>query len=314
MNKKIFVYGVNGFIGSTLKKYLIQNKCEVLNYKVNTKILHGRHNYTKFWKNVIKRSKIIVYASFNNDLSSLKKNINSSLLETLLPLYTLTEVVKNNKNKIKIIYLSSASIYGDKKKLPVNEKADTQITNIYDMLKILSEQILINSKISNLNYCILRLANVYGENISNLNQKNRQILSKIIRLAIKDKYINIYGHGKYYRDYIHIKDVCDVINKSIRSKKSHNQIFNIGSGRKVRLIWLFKHIKKILKIKYGYIIKINKIQIKNNSINNSRNYQSSIAKALKYLNWKPSISLETGIYNLIDFIYYKSLKNKKFNK
>ena len=314
MNKKIFVYGVNGFIGSTLKKYLIQNKYEVLNYKINTKILHGRHNYTKFWKNVIKRSKIIVYASFNNDLSSLKKNLNSSLLETLLPLYTLTEVVKNNKNKIKIIYLSSASIYGDKKKLPVNEKADIQITNIYDMLKILSEQILINSKISNLNYCILRLANVYGENISNLNQKNRQILSKIIRLAIKDKYINVYGHGKYYRDYIHIKDVCNAISKSIRSNKSHNQIFNIGSGRKVRLIWLFKYIKKILKAKYGYIIKINKIQINNDFINNSRNYQSSISKATKYLNWKPSISLETGIYNLIDFIYYKSLKNKKFNK
>ena len=68
MKKKIFVYGVNGFIGSTLKKYLIQNKCEVLNYRINTKILHGRHDYTKFWKNVIKRSKIIVYASFNNDL------------------------------------------------------------------------------------------------------------------------------------------------------------------------------------------------------------------------------------------------------
>ena len=50
----------------------------------------------------------------------------------------------------------------------------------------------------------------------------------------------IYGHGKYFRDYVHVKDVCIAIYKAILSKGSTNEILNIGSGRKVKLIWIFE--------------------------------------------------------------------------
>ena len=63
-----------------------------------------------------------------------------------------------------------------------------------------------------MNYFILRLSNVYGENLSKLNQKNRQILSKIIKNAITKKTINVYGNGKYFRDYVHVKDVYSIYN------------------------------------------------------------------------------------------------------
>ena len=149
---------------------------------------------------------------------------------------------------------------------------------------------------------------------SKLSQKNRQILSKIIKNALIQKTINVYGHGKYFRDYVHVKDVCIAIYKAILSKGSTNQILNIGSGRKVKLIWIFELIRKIIKQEYGYNVKINIITIKNQTLNNIRNYQSSIKKAKKILNWKPFIKLEIGVTDLINFIYNKNQKKKNFDK
>ena len=309
--KKVFIYGASGFIGSSLKKILKDKKVSLLNYKKNSKIInYDKNYYFKFWKHIIKDSEVIVYAYFNNDLEELNKDPGLSLSRTLLPLYILTEVIRNSKKKIKVLYLSSASVYGNQPILPVDEKRKTATNNLYDNLKILSEQILLQSNIKNMNYFILRLSNVYGENLSKLSQKNRQILSKIIKNALIQKTINVYGHGKYFRDYVHVKDVCIAIYKAILSKGSTNQILNIGSGRKVKLIWIFELIRKIIKQEYGYNVKINIITIKNQTLNNIRNYQSSIKKAKKILNWKPFIKLEIGVTDLINFIYNKNQKKK----
>lgn len=157
-------------------------------------------------------------------------------------------------------------------------------------------------------YSILRLSNVYGENYSKLKQKNRQILSKIIKNAFKLKKIIVYGHGKYFRDYIHVSDVCVAIYNVIKSKNSKNEIFNIGSGYKVQLITIFKLIQKIIFKKYGHFIRLNTVKVNKDDISFIRNYRSSNRKAKKLLNWKSNISLISGITNLIDFIYKEEIK------
>ena len=211
-------------------------------------------------------------------------------------------MIKLNKKKIKIIYLSSASVYGNQKILPVDEKRNIQINNLYDCLKILSEQIIIKSNLKNMEYSILRLSNVYGENYSNLKQKNRQIISKIIKNALNLKKIIVYGNGKYFRDYVHVNDVCSSIFKVMISKNSKNHRFNIGSGYKIQLITIFKLIQKVIFDNYGYHVTIKKVKINEKDV---RNYQSSTKKTKKLLNWSSKIKIISGITDLIDFIYKK---------
>lgn len=309
IKKKIFIFGVNGFIGTALEKFLMKKKISSIDYDKNLRLHnHDKNYYFKFWDDIIKKTNIIVYAYFNNDINELSKNPSTSIQSTLIPLYILLEVIKLNKKKIKIIYLSSASVYGNQKILPVDEKRNIQINNLYDCLKILSEQIIIKSNLKNMEYSILRLSNVYGENYSKLKQKNRQILSKIIKNAFKLKKIIVYGHGKYFRDYIHVSDVCVAIYKVIKSKNSKNEIFNIGSGYKVQLITIFKLIQKIIFKKYGHFIRLNTVKVNKDDISFIRNYRSSNRKAKKLLNWKSNISLISGITNLIDFIYKEEIK------
>ena len=310
----IFIFGESGFIGSHLKNFL--------KAKSNIKIYHNKKKkfrniknieafYKKFWIKIINQSNTIVYLSFNNDLYDLNKDLSNSFSKTLLPLYILCETIKNHNKNIKVIYLSTASLYGNKKKLPVKENASLTLNNLYDYLKYSSEQILINSNTKNLNFQILRLSNVYGENLSSLNQSNRQILTKVIKTALTNKEIKVFGSGNYLRDFVHVKDVCEAIYKIICKKNLQNETFNIGSGKKMRLISIFKDIKHLINSNYNYSIKLKKIKLKSTNADksNTRNFQASILKSKIKFDWKPKISFKVGLNNLIKFIYDKKYKN-----
>lgn len=307
--RKVFLFGQNGFIGTHIYNFLKKKK----NIKIIQNISFIRKKkftqkyYSKYWSKVVNKCDTVVYLSFNNDLDDLRKNPRISFIETLHPLYMLCEVLRNTKKEFKIIYLSTASLYGNNVKLPVNEKSNIELYNIYEKLKYFSEQILINSKIKNLNYNILRLSNVYGENISNRKQSNRQVLTKVIENAICNKEIKVFGSGNYYRDFVHVKDVCQVINKLIARIKIKNEIFNIGSGKKLKLASIFKKIKSIVFKNYGILVKIKKKKLKNSNVDKSdiRNFQASISKIETNLNWKPKIKFTVGLRNLVEFIYEK---------
>ena len=310
--KKIFLFGGTGFIGSYFADVFKNDKSFKI-VKINkTSYTHSnlisKDKVKLFWTKILNKTDTIVYLSFNNDLNDLNRNFKKNLSKTLMPLNILIKLISTLKRKTKIIYLSTASIYGNQKKIPVNEKAKINIMNKYDLLKYLSENILISSKSKFLDYQILRLSNVYGPNLSKKKQENRQIISKIIYNCFKKKEINIFGSGNYYRDFVHVEDVSKVIKKiSINNSIKKNQIYNIGSGNKITLINLFKKISNNIEIKTNQKIIFNFIKKINKSDNSfKRNYQSNTNKAKKYLKWSAKIKLIEGINNLIDFIHGKS--------
>ena len=308
IKKKIFIFGENGFIGNFLKNNLKTKKnIKLVSIKnINKNLKNVDSHYQNFWTEVVEQSETIIYLSFNNDLSNLKENLENSFIQNLLPLYILNNIIYKKQKKIKLIYLSTATLYANNAKLPVKENSPIKINNIYEYLKFLSEQILINSNNSYLNYQILRLSNVYGENKSKYIQKNRQVISKVIENAFKEKEIKIFGSGNYYRDFIHVKDVSEAIFRVICKNNIKNEVYNIGSGKKNKLIDIFKIIKVLINKKYKIPIKFKKIKlekIKNNS--DTRNFQASIIKSKKKLNWKPKVNFLFGLKNLVSYIHEK---------
>ena len=310
--KNIFIFGENGFIGTHLKQLIFNNqKINLVNNKINLKKnIKNSKFYHSFWSKVIDQSNIIIYLSFNNDLRSLNQNISNSFRENLLPLYILNQIILKNKKNIKIVYTSTASLYSNNIKLPAKEKSKIKINNIYEFLKHSSEQIMIKSNNRYLDYQILRLSNVYGENTSKYSQNNRQVLTRVIQDAFYKKEINVFGTGNYYRDFVHVYDVCNAINKIILRNYSKNAIYNIASGKKLKLIDIFKEIKNFINKNYNISIKIKKIKTKKNNLNLSdfRNFQASISKAKRKILWSPKIKFQVGLKNLIKYV-----GNKKKN-
>ena len=163
----------------------------------------------------------------------------------------------------KIIFSSTASVYGKTKKLEVREKDKLSPINPYAKSKLRFENYLIKEKKKGrLNYIILRYFNVAGADLdlrSGLISKNSTHLIKVAcEVAVgKKKQLIINGNnyntkdGTAVRDYIHVSDLADMHLKSLRYliKKKRSDIFNCGYGKGYSVKEVIENLEKILKKK-----------------------------------------------------------------
>ena len=171
-----------------------------------------------------------------------------------------------NNNLKKVIFSSTASVYGNPKNLKVLEEDDLKPLNPYAKTKLKLENYLINkSKSDKIKYIILRYFNVAGADEklrSGLISKNSTHLIKIASEVAVNKRNEIIINGDDYnthdgtavRDYIHVSDLADIHLISaeylIKSKKSN--IFNCGYGKGFSVKEVLKTYNEILdnKIKF----------------------------------------------------------------
>ena len=146
-----------------------------------------------------------------------------------------------------------------------------------------------------LNPIILRISNPYGYNQSNY--KLQGLIGTVIKTAINNNEIEIWGDGSIVRDYIYIDKLSDLIIQCISINKSGT--FNVGSGDENSINEILKKIEKIhgtqLNVKY---IKAIEFDVKKSVLN--------IRETINYFKWQPKISIDNGIEKL-----YSKIKPKK---
>ena len=127
-------------------------------------------------------------------------------------------------------YLSSWLVYGNQDNIPVPETAECNPSGLYSITKRCAEQMLISYCTTyGLNWRILRLSNVVGLGDNKVSaQKNG--LQYMINNMANGKDVEIYGDGKFYRDFTHVSDVATAIDL-VLSKGRLNETYNIGNGK-----------------------------------------------------------------------------------
>ncbi len=233
---------------------------------------------------------------FNNFYPSKKiKSLTESdyINFTNLSLISTIKVLNSFNKKInKVIYNSSASIYG----IQTNNLNDLSNRKFSSSFKFLNENLINNfCTRKKINFCILRIFNMY----SGLND-NFSIVGKIFDNLQKKKKIIIDNNGESLRDFVHIVDVTNII-KILLKIKTKNKIYDVGTGEGIKI----KNILEYVNFPRQLIsYKKNKDEI-GNSIGNNFN----LINEIKY---RKFISLE----NYIKKNYYKktfgNLKKYKF--
>jgi UDP-glucose 4-epimerase len=297
---KILVTGGAGFIGSNLvdklideghKVFVIDNlstgKKENINkkaifYKVDIclldKILHLFKGIDYVFH--LAANPRVVF-SVKNPIESHKVNVNG----------TLNVLYASYKNKIKrLIFASSAAVYGDIKKLPLKENMTPKPISPYGLHKLIGEHYCqLFSNLYNLETVCLRYFNVYGPRMDP-NGPYALVIGKFLKLRKENKPLTIYGDGKQTRDFIYVDDIVKANILAMKSKKvGKGEVINICSGKNYSI----NYIAKLIGGKKIYL-PARKGEMKHTLGDNS------LAK--KLLGWKPEISLEEGIEKL--FHYY----------
>ncbi|MCF6138729.1 NAD-dependent epimerase/dehydratase family protein [Pseudalkalibacillus berkeleyi] len=191
----------------------------------------------------------------------------------------------------KIIFASSAAIYGVPELLPIQEGHPLSPISFYGVSKWSAERyITMYEKRFGLNYSILRFANVYGPRQNSLGQAG--VITKFIINKLENKPIIIFGDGEQTRDFIYVKDVVQSCIRALT--KGDHQIINISSGKEVSVRQLASVISKLSRQPFNYIYE----QVVEGDIPNSclANQHAKFS-----LDWKPNTLLEEGLKETMDY-------------
>ena len=211
---KVVVAGASGFIGGSLYsalKAIGQNVIGVS--RQNGSLFEHVSSYAE-----TPDGDILVFAAEPNSLKDVLESGEQGILHRL---QTLEELASRSWSRI--IYLSSAVVYGDTSADPYLTSAGYSPKDAYASTKIRIEQLLLK----NSNSIILRLTNVYGTGMSGSN-----VVSTILRQAGGPGPIVVQNVDPI-RDFIWVDDVIDLISKIIvdeRDASAVSNIFNVGTG------------------------------------------------------------------------------------
>lgn len=286
---KVLLTGGTGFIGSHTTVELINNGYEViivddlLNSSIETldtiEELTGKK--PEFYKvNILDEQElekvfkdndidaIIHFAAFkavnesvNNPLMYYKNNVSGSI--------SLLAVAKKYNVK-KIVFSSSAMVYGMAKTMPIKETDKLKPVNPYGSTKMMIERVLYDLYQSDKDWsiAILRYFNPIGAHPSGLLGENSDISSNnlipyILKvLSGKASYLNVFGYDydtpdkTPIRDYIHVLDLALAHIKALEyiSKNKGVDAYNIGTGVGYGVLQVLEAFMRVNKVKIDYKI------------------------------------------------------------
>ena len=229
-------------------------------------------------------STTVPQSSNDNPLYDLETNTEATL--------RLLEAAKHQGVK-KIIFTSSGgTVYGIPQTSPIHEDHPTEPHCAYGISKLSIEKYLhLYEFLHGIEYCILRIANPYGEGQSPF--KKQGVIAVFLHKALTGQPLEIWGEGEVVRDYIYIGDVTDAFLAALHYA-GDQRVFNIGSGE--------GHSLNDIMLTMEHVIgqPVAKRFIPGRGFDVPANVLA-ISRAHTHLGWQPATSLAAGIKKAMDW-------------
>lgn len=310
INKKnILVIGANGYLGSFLAFKLINQGYKVTCVsKSKSKIfsesicLIGDSCDPNFLQDYIPHNDIIYFLSGNTSIRSAEKNPLENLRTTFSPLINIIEAAKIHNLRPRVIFASTATVYGMTPNIPVDESTLPNPITVYDLHKLFAEQLLeYATREGYIEGISLRLSNVFGHSWNTSSSKDRGFLNRAVSDAINGRDLTLFGSGEVTRDYIFISDVVEAMIKVGFMQDLTRGVFNVGSGKGTTISGALQMIVNLIKIKTGKSIVIQQKQwpIETPLIDH-RNFTADVSKLRSMSDWEPKVTIEDGIDLMLD--------------
>ena len=145
----------------------------------------------------------------------------------------------------RMVFASSAAVYGDSDQLPLSEEGPTKPINQYGMAKLEAETLLLSYEKSNdMTSTCLRFFNVYGPR-QDPTSPYSGVISIFADLCASGRPVTVYGDGRQSRDFIYIKDITRGIITSATNPELPGGIYNLCTGQGKTLLELLDALKGI---------------------------------------------------------------------
>jgi UDP-glucose 4-epimerase len=290
---KILVTGASGFIGRNTCHMLKEEGHEVVGVDVRPSTLPIQHYQQDITDGeAIRRifeqerpeavlhlaAQISVPDSVDDPMFDMEQNIRGSL--------AVFEAARRTGTK-RVVFSSSAAVYGDAPIPPIREDASLEPTSPYGLSKLAVEQYLSLFYSKYFSYGILRYGNAYGPNQQ---VEHGGVLTKFIHGIKTKNEVTIFGDGRQKRDFIHIDDLGRANILALMSRE--NFIVNVGCSVPTTVLELVRIMEELL----GRTIDVQYLPPRQGDIEES---YFDVTKARQVLNWQPTITIRDGIRSLL---------------
>jgi UDP-glucose 4-epimerase len=296
--RRILVTGGAGFVGGVLARKLVDAGARVTvlddlftgkaeTVPTGAEFIEGSVTNADLVNELVGRHSVVfhlaarnIIASTSNPRDDFETNIGG----------TLNILLAARESKVeRVVYTSSASIYGNPRSIPINED---------DFLIPLSPYAV--SKLGGENYAqafyesygvptaCVRYSNVYGPG-QRPDNPYCGVVSKFLADANAGRPLSVHGDGEQTRDYTYVDDAVEATMLAAIRPRAEGEVFNVGTGIETSVNGLALAIGRALGVP------VDLRHIDRRDIDNIRRRVVNIEKARRMLRWTPQVTLETGL-------------------
>ena len=310
---QILVTGAAGFIGSNFVEYITKKHPEYniivldkLTYAGNMENLKKVYAKIKFEKGDICNFDLVssIFDKYHIDgvihfaaESHVDNSIKAPFIFTqtnVIGTHTLLEVAKQKwgeKSKNKFVHISTDEVYGTLGEEGFfTETSPIKPNSPYSASKASSDLIaLAYAETYKMNITVTNCSNNYGPY-----QHNEKLIPHMIKLAMNDEKLPVYGNGRNVRDWLYVEDHCEAIDL-VYSNGRAKERYNIGGHNERRNIDIVKLILKKLGKSESLISYVEDRK------GHDYRYAIDPTKITNELGWMPKTKFEDGIIKTIDW-------------
>ncbi|OGK26088.1 UDP-glucose 4-epimerase GalE [Candidatus Roizmanbacteria bacterium RIFCSPHIGHO2_02_FULL_37_9b] len=324
MKSKILITGAGGYIGSVAAYLFLQKGYEVLavdnfstGYRQPLELLKNKfgenklriyeidlqNDLGKLFKNEKDISAVLHYAAsciVDESMNKPEKYFKNNILGTLNLLESMTA-----NNILNFVFSSTAAVYGEAKKIPVEENHPTEPVNVYGESKLIAEKIIQwYGKVKGVKYCILRYFNVCAASDDGLIGDSKKPSSLLVQNSVR----GALGIAPFYltcpevdtpdqtpiRDYVNVVDLNEAhfVALDYLMKGGKSEIINLGTGTGNSVLEIVNQVQEITGKKF-------EIKKTTPGKGDPARIVASIEKAKKVLGWKPRRLIADSVKSLV---------------
>ena len=312
---KVLVTGGAGFIGSHLCETLLERGAKVIAYDNLSvgKIEYVRHLPTKkirFVQGDVRDSRAleimgrkcetIFHLAAQTSVPFSMKNPKEDFDVNMGGTLNVLEIAR--KRDARIIFASTAAVYGDAEETPTPEDYPAQPISFYGLSKRVAEDYC---QFYHKNYgtevVILRIFNVYG-------LRGHGVIPDFLDKLRKTPHkLEVLGTGEQSRDFIHVSDLVRAMVLCAQHENVDGKVYNVGSGVTTSVTAIAEMIIALLNLRG-----VTKLSFTGGQAweGDAKLTHADISKMVETLSWRPLVKLRAGIEKLLSQEGFKTVSKR----
>jgi len=204
----------------------------------------------------------------------------------------LLEVLRKNNLDVRVVYASTAAVYGEPRDVPVKEDHPTNPLSPYGVSKLSGEKYCFAyGKEWGIRATIFRIFNTFGPR-----QPRYVMYDQIKKMLSAPEHLEVLGTGEQLRDYAYVSDVVRAFYLGMQSEHAVGRIFNVAGGNKISVKDLVHKLRSVLGVNVTPTF-------------TGKSWKGDITRLWadtttlqEALAWKPEVPLDEGIRRLVDWM------------